>query len=213
MLEYLFYALVGGTFMYGCIHWINSVNTRDYIKHIKLTIFVFVIIMVGILFVNSTKVNFITDNVFREVNPLWIIGMIAISFPAIIYIFLNEYITISEVFYKHNWFISFFIVLMGMGLITLNIPYKETIIFLFLMPTIGFLHGLLGPLIASFNISLVLTYLFKQKALNLDINTVFDSFSFINISDPSMKWAILIISTFFGLLTLIEKIIKIHDFY
>jgi hypothetical protein len=213
-MEYVFIILVGGTFVYGFIHWMNNITSTNYTEHVKGTILAFIVIMTGTLFVYPSKISFIINNIFSTINPLWVIGTIAVFFPASIYIFtLKSFDTVFEAFENKNWFISFLMIILGMAIISFKVPYKEIIIFLALMPTIGFLHGVLGSLIASFNISLFLTYIFKQQALNIDINTVFDFFSFINITDPTMKWAILFISTFLGLSTMIENIINKNNIY
>lgn len=75
----------------------------------------------------------------------------------------------------------------------------EILFFVSFAITLGFIHSLLGSVIAGINIALIISHFFTNGVLGFDLGSVFDVFEQVGISSTPLKWLIVISSTTLGL--------------
>jgi len=201
-IEIIFAILVGSVILWGVIHRYKTINTPEYFRSLKITVFVFAALGIGMSIINPERIIFPVNR-----DDFFLLLVITLSiYPLLISSLLGEKLYVfdfvkSILFYPIIFLFTVFIFLpFVLDIVDFNIVLTITV-----LPIIGFIHTVLGSILASVNIAIILTGIFDQGIGAFDISLVFDFLDMLGIESEPVKWIILICSTALGLSDLISE--------
>lgn len=196
MAESIVALIAGSIVIWSLIARYSTINTPEFYKNTKITMFLFSAMAIGISMLNPQKIADIMDLPGDgELLLIFLFGLFPVIFKV-----LKDYPLVYS-FEFNKWMI---ILPLIAGAVTallhdINIQLSYISYFICFIIILGFIHSLLGSVIAGINIALIISHFFTNGVLGFDLGSVFDVFEQVGISSTPLKWLIVISSTTLGL--------------
>jgi hypothetical protein len=219
MTESIVALIAGAIVIWSLVVRYRTINTPEFTENTRLTIGIFAAFAVGLPMLNFEKTmeafHRSTLLLGKDIGVVIVLASPLLLFP--IFKILEGY-SLSYSFARYSpyrlfdWFLDNFIAII-VAIFVLFFVYNSlsfdlqqgisqlTQIFLFVsfIITLGFIHSLLGSVIAGINIALIIAHFFTNGVFAFDLNNIFDLFEKVGISSTPLKWTIMVGSTTLGL--------------
>jgi hypothetical protein len=200
MIESIVTLSLGSFVIWSLVARYRTINTDSFTINTQITVFIFAAFAVGLTLVNVEKAIKITHLLAKDESFKFLLFASPALLPIIIKILIGQ--TFSSSFTLNADVVIIPLVMF----FTLNfflIPGNDQLFLILYFITfaiaLGFIHSVLGGILASFNIALMIANFFNHSILSVDLNSVFDVLEQIGIASPAAKWLIVIVSTIAGL--------------
>lgn len=203
----------GSIIVYGAIRRLQTIGSAELVSTVRITVFLFAAFAVGLFVVDAPVAQELTSQlVFIPFAPegrgraAGIVLLCVFLIPTIVRILKGErFPDVWEGSVGWGW------VLCPAGLLLATVyvysidesglaPHVvELAWFLIAAVTFAFAHAVFGPVLAAFNLSLILSSLFGAGVLSVSPVDVFEWLGHLGIYSEVVKWVLLALSTTLGL--------------
>lgn len=200
MTESIVTLVLGSFIIWNLVTRYQTINSHSFIKNAQITVFIFASFAMGLSIVNMEK----TIKIAQLLENHHSFKMLLFASPALLPIIFKVLhgSTFSSAF-TLNADVIVIPLVMFFTLKFFLIPENHTLFLIVYFITfaiaLGFIHSVLGGILASFNIALMVASFFNHSVLSIDLNSVFDLLEQVGVASPVLKWLILITSTLVGL--------------
>ncbi|WP_394753562.1 hypothetical protein [Crenothrix sp.] len=200
MTESIVTIVLGSFVIWNLVTRYQTINSHSFIKNAQITVFIFASFAVGLSMVNADK----TIKIAHLLEQHHSLKMLLFASPALLPIIFKvlQGSTFSSAFTLNADVIVMPLVMfftLKFFLIPENHKLFLMLYFITFFIALGFIHSVLGGILASFNIALMVASFFNHSVLSIDLNSLFDLFEQVGVASPAIKWFILIASTLVGL--------------
>jgi hypothetical protein len=211
--------IVGAIALLGIIYRVRTIDTHAYHFSVKVNVFMFTALGLGLLLTNPYVPS---SPSMPQGFGRWLLLAASLIYPIMIFTLLGR--KLRDILRDANVFlyggfvlICWLAVFFGFGAVIFKIQentgatqtHLGAVWFfilgpLFYLPIMGFIHALLGPVIAAFNLALLVGSILQGAHSSFSLSTLFDLLEFIGIQGIIFKWALYIASTVLAMSELLD---------
>jgi hypothetical protein len=200
MTESIVTLVLGSFIVWNLVARYQTINAPSFIKNAQITVFIFASFAIGLSMVSMEKTIRITHLLEHHHS----FKVLLFTSPALLPIIFKvlQGCTFSSAFTLNTDVIVMPLVMffaLKFFLMPDNHNLFLIVYFIAFAVALGFIHSILGGVLASFNIALMVANFFNHSVLSIDLDSIFDLLGQIGIASPVFKWLILIASTLVGL--------------